>query len=107
MPRPRSPLISLTATPYYHIVCRCIRRAFLCGEDSVTGKSFEHRRSWIQDRLFTLAEVFAVDVCAFAVMSNHYHLVLHIDRESAESWTAREMIERWHELFAGNPLSQR
>lgn len=107
MPKPRCTLISLAATPYYHIVCRCVRRAFLCGEDSVTGRSFEHRRTWIQDRLFALAEIFAVDVCAYSATSNHYHLVLHIDRETAESWTAREVIERWHELFAGNSLNQR
>jgi REP element-mobilizing transposase RayT len=73
MPKPRCTLISFAATSYYHIVCRCVRRAFLCGEDSVTGRSFEHRRTWIQDRLFALAEIFAVDVCAYSVMSNHYH----------------------------------
>jgi REP element-mobilizing transposase RayT len=107
MPKPRYAQVSLDATPYYHCVSRCVRHAILCGTDDVSGQSYEHRRQWIDDKLLALAEVFALDVCAYAVMSNHYHVVLHVDRETAESWSLDEVIERWHRLFSGNLLSQR
>jgi REP element-mobilizing transposase RayT len=107
MPKPRKALVSLEATPYYHCISRCVRRAFLCGEDSFTGKSFEHRREWIQEKLFELAKVFAIDVAAYAIMSNHYHVVLHIDKERAESWSVQAVIEQWHSLFSGTHLTHR
>ena len=107
MPIPRKSLISLDDTPYYHCVSRCVRRAFLCGIDQLTNRSFEHRRSWIEERLLALSNYFAIDICAYAVMSNHTHLVLFVDANQAETWTMREVIERWHGLFSGTLISQR
>jgi putative transposase len=93
MPKPRKALISLEATPYYHCVSRCVRRAFLCGKDKFTGKSFEHRREWIQTRLIELAGIFAIDLVGYAVMPNHVHTLLFIDQKTAESWEPQEVVK--------------
>ncbi|WP_432459666.1 MULTISPECIES: transposase [unclassified Agarivorans] len=106
MPRSRQSQVSLADTLYYHCVSRCVRRAFLCGEDQHTGKSYEHRRQWVEDYLLQLAAVFAIDVCAYAVMSNHSHVVLHVDKEQAEAWSMDEVLERWHILHKGTLLTQ-
>ena len=68
MPRPRYAQISLEATPYYHCISRCVRRAFLCGTDHTTGASYEHRRQWLEDKLLDLGNSFAIDICAYAIM---------------------------------------
>ena len=76
MTRARATLVSIEDTPYYHCIGGCVRRAFLCGFDTESNRSFERRRVWIQERLALLADIFAIDVCAYAVLSNHYHLDL-------------------------------
>lgn len=83
MTRPRSTLVDIHSTPYYHCIARCVRRAFLCGDDHYTGRNFDHRKQWVVDRIRLLGEVFAINIAAWAIMSNHYHLVLHIDHERA------------------------
>lgn len=105
MPKARKSQISLLDTPYYHCVSRCVRRAYLCGEEN--GRSYEHRRQWVEDRIHMLSEVFAIDVCAYAVMSNHTHLVLHVAKDKAEALSTEEVIQRWHRLYKGTLLTQR
>jgi putative transposase len=100
MPIPRHRLVSLDDTPYYHCISRCVRRAFLCGHDEISGFDFEHRRQWIVDRIKLLCTVFAVDLCAYAVMSNHYHIVVRIDATKTKNWSDREVAERWTTLFS-------
>ena len=99
--------ISLECTPYYHCVSRCVRRAFLCGEDTFTGKSFEHRRQWMEKQILFLAEVFGIDVCAYAVMSNHYHLVVRLASEKAREWDEAEVLGRWGQIFEIPPVVER
>ncbi|BCV59275.1 hypothetical protein TUM17384_32200 [Shewanella algae] len=107
MPRPRYAQVSLEDTPFYHCISRCVRRAFLCGVDDYSGKSYEHRRDWVESRLLELAAVFAIDLCAYAVMSNHLHLVLRVDLKTATEWTLEQVLQRWHLLYSGTLLSQR
>jgi putative transposase len=99
--------ISLEETPFYHCVARCVRRAFLCGEDSLTGQSFEHRKPWIVAKLKELAEIFAIDVCAYAVMSNPYPGVLRVDSGRAQGGSEKEVLSRWRQLFRGGVLVER
>ena len=107
MTRPRKVLISLADTPYYHVTSRCVRRAFLCGVDHYSGRNYEHRRQWIVDRIRLLSSLFAIDVCAYAVMHNHYHLVLKLCPEQLDELNDDQIMERWCALFKGPLLIQR
>ena len=49
----------------YHCIFRYVRRAFLCGVDSYSGKDYEHRKSWVRE----LTGLFSLEVCTYAVMS--------------------------------------
>jgi hypothetical protein len=68
MTLPRQTFVFVEETPYYHLISRCVRRTYLCGVDHTTGKRYEHRRQWIEDRLRVLSSLFAIDLCSYAVI---------------------------------------
>jgi REP element-mobilizing transposase RayT len=99
MTKPRSSFVSLEDTSWYHCVSRCVRRAFLCGVDSATGKDFDHRRQWIVDRMKQLTEIYSIHIAGYAIISNHYHIVLKIDQNSVNELSDEEVLSRWKKLY--------
>jgi REP element-mobilizing transposase RayT len=83
----------------YHCIARCVRSSFLCGFDAYTGKDYEHRKEWVRSRIQHLARIFAIDVCGYAIMSNHLHLVLRNRPDLAAGWDHEEVARRWLTLF--------
>jgi len=96
----RSQQVSLDHTAFYHCTARCVRRAYLCGDDRYSGRNFDHRRQWIENRLIELSDIFAIELLAYAIMSNHYHVVIRIDAEKAASWTDAEVVEKWARIYS-------
>ena len=95
----RSRQVNVETTPYYHVIGRCVRRAFLCGLDASSGKDYEHRRQWVIQRLELLCSVFAIELCSYTILENHYHLVTRLAPDQAESWTDDEVMARWEKIY--------
>jgi REP element-mobilizing transposase RayT len=104
MTQSRDSLISLSDTPYYHCISRCVRRAFLCGNDNYTGQSFEHRRQWMIERIRYLTDVFSIEVGAYAIMSNHYHLVLYVNESELSQLSDSDICARWAMIYSLSPI---
>jgi REP element-mobilizing transposase RayT len=96
---PRSIYVQEGQEGVYHCFSRCVRRAFLYGFDALTRRDFSHRKAWLVDRLQHLAGIFAIDVCAYAIMENHYHTILRTRPDIVAGWTDREVAIRWLALF--------
>lgn len=104
MTTPRSCQIDLTATSYYHCISRCVRQSYLYGYDKEKKKDFSHRKQWILDRIKHLSNVFYINICAYSIMSNHYHLVLHVDQKSAKNTSFDDLLFRWHLIFPADAV---
>ena len=99
MTQARSHIVSKGQQAMFHCVTRCVRRAWLCGIDPLTGADHEQRKQAVEARIRQLGEIFAVGIYAYAVMSNHLHVVLAIEPEAAAHWSDDQVAERWLRLF--------
>ena len=79
----------------WHCINRCVRRCFLCGHDPVSGKNFDHRKQWLEARFHWLAANFGIDVLGFAILSNHFHLVMRNRPDVVATWSDEEVARRW------------
>ena len=78
-----------------HVIARTVRRCFLLGDDAFTGKNYDHRKQWIDDRLVHQAKQFGIDLLCQAIMSNHIHLVLRSRPDVVKEWDNTEVARRW------------
>ena len=96
---PRSKYVQEGKEGVYHCYSRCVRRAFLCGFDKLTLRDFSHRKAWLVDRLRYLAAIFAIEVCAYAILETHYHTILRTRPDIVALWSDWEVATRWLILF--------
>lgn len=95
MATPRSLLVDNQTPLLYHLVSRCVRRAWLCGTDPDTARNYDHRKDWLEKRLQQLVRCFAVELFGYAIMSNHFHLIVRYDPTAAQMWSDEEVADRW------------
>lgn len=91
----RSDVFDPDVVGVYHCFNRIVRRSFLCGYDHYTGNDYSHRRGWFYERLKYFAGYFAIDVLGYAVLSNHYHLVLRNRPDQVQLLSDRQVVEAW------------
>lgn len=103
MTRPRNQLIDRENGGFYHIVSRCVRRAWLSGCDPVSGNDYSYRRDWIERLMLALTNFFTVEVLAYAVMSNHYHIVINYRPKDSKRLSAKQIARRWLAVFPPKP----
>jgi hypothetical protein len=97
--RPRRLVIDEENVGVYHCWARTVRRAWLCGVDPLTGQDFSHRKPWFYERLEELSQIYAVDACVWAILSNHYHLIVRNRPDLVEQWSDEEVARRWWMLY--------
>ncbi len=94
----------------YHVFNRTTRKLHLMGVDSASGKDLSHRKKLVVDKLRGLSRYFCIDVFAYAVLSNHFHLVIRNRPDSVEKLSDAEVALRWLTICsadrneAGEPL---
>ena len=99
MTQARRQLVDPTQAGTFHCVNRCVRQSWLCGFDKYLRQSFEHRKSWVETRILELDNIFACGIHAWAVMSNHLHIVVHMSPATANAWSPEEVAARWVRLY--------
>jgi len=95
----RHKFLDLDSTNYYHCITRCVRRSYLCGIDPATEKDYNYRKLIIKSLIKLLTSAFSIEICSYAVMCNHIHLVLYVNKSQAESLGKEEVLRRWSLVY--------
>ncbi len=93
--KPRREVVDPSIIQVFHILNRTVRRCWLFGEDPLTRKNYNHRKMWIEELLRHFAGLFGIDLLSFAILSNHYHLMLRSRPDVVETWDDTEVARRW------------
>ena len=91
----RAEVFSSSEVAVVHVMNRVVRRCFLLGNDPVSGKNYDHRKQWIEDQLRRQAACFGIDLLGFAILSNHFHLILWSRPDCVQQWDDIEVARRW------------
>ena len=91
----RAELFGADEIAVVHVVNRVVRRCFLMGDDPVSGKNFDHRKQWIENELKKLSAAMGIDLLGFAILSNHFHLILRSRPDVVATWDDTEIARRW------------
>ncbi len=91
----RAELFGADEIAVVHVVNRVVRRCFLMGDDPVSGKNFDYRKQWIENELKKLSAAMGIDLLGFAILSNHFHLILRSRPDVVATWDDTEIARRW------------
>jgi REP element-mobilizing transposase RayT len=86
----RAHLVNPSVALWYHCTSRCVRQAFLLNDEH--GVS---RKQWLEKRIEFLTEHLAISVASFAIMDNHFHMLVRLDPDRADQWSDEEVARRW------------
>lgn len=89
MPTPRGTIVNPNRPGVYHCISRCVRRAFLCGD------GYDHRKRWLERRMDFLVALMAIELYAYQILNNHFHIVLRIRPDLVASWSDVEVVKRY------------
>src|SRR5690606_468143 len=74
---------------------RCVRQECLCGQDKKSGRNYDHRKKWLEERFKLLAKIFGIDLIGYAIMSNHFHVILRSRPDLVAEWSDTDVARRW------------
>ncbi len=93
--RPRNNHFAWDQVEVAHVWNRVARQCFLLGKDPISGKNYDHRKGWIVRMLDEYARYFGIDLLEYALLSNHFHLILRSRPDVVKTWFDCEVAIRW------------
>ena len=87
---PHAPPHRLSQGGVYFLTARCAEGRHLLADDDM--------KDWFQETLFAIAKEFEWTLEAWAILSNHYHLIGHSPKGPNGAESLREMIRKLHSL---------
>lgn len=92
---PRKELVASGQVSVFHTVNHCLPTAQLAGSERKTGRSLEHRREFLMERIRLQSTLLSVEVLAFAVEPQRLQLVLRTRPDLVKQLSDTEIARRY------------
>ena len=92
---------------YYHLTSRCVSQSLNQTQQLAPILNQQRWSRWFENRVFQLANIFAIDIYSYAILNEHYHLIVGLNPQITDSWSDLQVAQKWLRIIPEQSVKEK